>query len=108
MAKGTIIYMGNFELPDKNASAHRVMNNGKIFKDLGYRVAYLGVSRDEVFAGIKQSKYCPDIYEEAYPCGMKQWVNHIFDTKIFWLWLKNTMIPALLLFTMCLMQPLRL
>lgn len=81
MAKGTIIYMGNFELPDKNASAHRVMNNGKIFKDLGYRVAYLGVSRDEVFAGIKQSKYCPDIYEEAYPCGMKQWVNHIFDTK---------------------------
>ena len=80
MAKGTIIYMGNFELPDKNAAAHRVMNNGKIFKDLGYRVAYLGVTRDESFAGIKQSKYNPDIYEEAYPCGMKQWVNHIFDT----------------------------
>ena len=66
MAKGTIIYMGNFELPDKNAAAHRVMNNGKIFKDLGYRVAYLGVTRDESFAGIKQSKYNPDIYEEAY------------------------------------------
>lgn len=80
MAKGTIIYMGNFELPDKNAAAHRVMNNGKIFKYLGYRVAYLGVTRDESFAGIKQSKYNPDIYEEAYPCGMKQWVNHIFDT----------------------------
>ena len=49
MAKGTIIYMGNFALPDKNAAAHRVMINGKIFKDLGYRVAYLGVTRDESF-----------------------------------------------------------
>ena len=30
MEKGTVIYVGNFELPDKNAAAHRVMNNGKI------------------------------------------------------------------------------
>ena len=79
MCKGTIIYMGNFELPDKNAAAHRVINNGKIFKDLGYRVAYLGTVRDEHFSGVRKSEYNADIYEEAYPCGMKQWVNHIFD-----------------------------
>ncbi len=79
MYKGTIIYMGNFELPDKNAAAHRVMNNGKIFKDLGYRVAYLGTVRDEHFSGVRQSDYNNDIYEEAYPCGIKQWINHIFD-----------------------------
>lgn len=81
MCKGTIIYMGNFELPDKNAAAHRVINNGKIFKDLGYRVAYLGTIRDEHFSGVRQSEYNADIYEEAYPCGMKQWVNHIFDVS---------------------------
>ena len=30
MSKGTILYVGNYELPDKNAAAHRVMANGKI------------------------------------------------------------------------------
>ena len=80
MYKGTIIYTGNFELPDKNAAAHRVMNNGKIFKDLGYRVVYLGTVRDESFEGVRQFDYCEDIFEEAYPTGTKQWVNHIFDT----------------------------
>ena len=81
MQKGTIIYVGNFELPDKNAAAHRVMNNGKIFKELGYTVAYLSVVRDVHFDGVRQSDYCKDIYEEAYPIGTKQWVNHLFDTN---------------------------
>ena len=30
MEKGTILYIGGFELPDKNAAAHRVLSNGKI------------------------------------------------------------------------------
>lgn len=81
MHKGTILYMGNFELPDKNAAAHRVSNNGKIFKKLGYNVAYLGTVRDENFVGIKVSSYNADIYEEAYPLGTKQWIKHIFDTS---------------------------
>lgn len=80
MAKGTIIYMGNYELPDKNAAAHRVLNNGKIFNELGYKTVYLGAVRDEHFSGIRQSSCNNNIYEEAYPQGMKQWVNHIFDT----------------------------
>jgi len=81
MQKGTIVYMGNFELPDKNAAAHRVMNNGKIFKELGYRVVYLGAVRGEHFSGVRQSDYSSDTYEEAYPLGIKQWVNHLFDTS---------------------------
>lgn len=81
MTKGTVIYMGNYELPDKNAAAHRVMNNGKIFTSLGYRMAYLGTVRGESFSGLRQSKYDENIYEEAYPLGLKQWVSHIFDTR---------------------------
>ena len=50
MTKGTIIYMGNYELPDKNAAAHRVMNNGKIFTALGYQAAYLGIVRERASA----------------------------------------------------------
>ena len=80
MQKGTILYMGNFELPDKNAAAHRVMNNSKIFRELGYNVAFLGTVRDERFDGIRRSDYDENIFEEAYPTGTKQWVKHIFDT----------------------------
>ena len=80
MEKGTIIYMGNYELPDKNAAAHRVMNNGKIFTALGYRMVFLGTVRGESFNGIRQSNYDENIYEEAYPLGLKQWISHIFDT----------------------------
>lgn len=29
MALGTIVYIGGFEMPDKNAAAHRVLNNAK-------------------------------------------------------------------------------
>ena len=80
MEKGTIIYMGNYELPDKNAAAHRVMNNGKIFTALGYRMVFLGTVRGESLNGIRQSNYDENIYEEAYPLGLKQWISHIFDT----------------------------
>lgn len=81
MQKGTILYIGNFELPDKNAAAHRVMNNGKIFRALGYRVAYLGTVRGDRFDGVRVSDYDKDIFEEAYPTGTKAWVKHIFDTS---------------------------
>ena len=42
----TIIYIGNFELPNKNAAAQRVIANGKIFRDLGYKVVYIGISKE--------------------------------------------------------------
>ena len=31
--KGSIVYVGAFMMPDKNAAAHRVLNNAKIFKE---------------------------------------------------------------------------
>ena len=81
MAKGTIIYVGLFELPDKNAAAHRVMNNGKIFNALGYRTVFLGIVKGESFEGIRKSNYDENVYEEAYPLGAKKWIQHILDTK---------------------------
>lgn len=45
MSKGTVLYVGAFELPDKNAAAHRVLSNGKIFRDLGYRVVFIDVDK---------------------------------------------------------------
>jgi glycosyltransferase involved in cell wall biosynthesis len=41
MNKGIIIYIGFYSLPDKDAAAHRVMNNAKIFRKLGYEVIFI-------------------------------------------------------------------
>ena len=34
MSPGTVLYVGNFELPDRNAAANRVISNGKILPAL--------------------------------------------------------------------------
>lgn len=41
--KGSIVYFGGFEMPDRNAAAHRVLNNGKALKMIGYDVVFSGV-----------------------------------------------------------------
>lgn len=38
-----ILYIGGFNLPDKNAAAQRVISNAKIFRDLGYSVKLYGL-----------------------------------------------------------------
>ena len=80
MSRGTILYVGNFELPDKGASANRVMSNRKLFQSLGYRVVMLGVVHED-FSGIRASDYQEDIFEEACPSSTKAWAEHMFSTK---------------------------
>ena len=45
MSKGTILYVGGFELPDKNAAAHRVLSNGKAIRELGYDVVFVDIDK---------------------------------------------------------------
>lgn len=40
-----ILYIGFYELPDKDAAANRVINNGKIFRDIGYNVSFIDEKR---------------------------------------------------------------
>lgn len=79
--KGTILYVGNFELPDKGASANRVVSNGKIFNKLGYRVAFLGVNKQTDFEGVQVFDAEKHMYEEAYPRGNKAWLMHMCSIK---------------------------
>lgn len=81
MRKGTIVYVGNFELPDKGAAANRVVSNGKVFEKAGYRTVYLGINKE-----LKTKHICvldekAHMYEEAYPQGSKEWLAHIFSTR---------------------------
>lgn len=41
MREEVILYIGGFQLPDKNAAALRVMSNAKAFRELGYTVVFI-------------------------------------------------------------------
>lgn len=74
----TILYVGGFELPDKNAAAHRVLNNAKIFRELGYRVVFCGIHHGAnsvcktEFAGF-------ECWSIPYPVGLRSWLSYLTD-----------------------------
>jgi len=81
MSKGTILYIGGFELPDKNAAAHRVLSNGKIFKELGYKVVFIDVDKtlsynSDILTTIKdvQGFECWSI---PYPQKTIEWTSYL-------------------------------
>ncbi|MBQ9880263.1 MAG: glycosyltransferase [Clostridia bacterium] len=79
---GTVIYVGNFELPDKNAAAHRVVNNARLFRSLGLDTVFLGTSRaDGYFDGYRKTEngFGFDMYERCYPRSFSVWARQIFD-----------------------------
>ena len=79
--KGTLVYIGGFELPDKNAAAHRVLNNGKVLRELGYEVVFIGIRHDiqDTIIEEYQGFTCWSI---PYPVGTIQWVKYLGSTKI--------------------------
>lgn len=78
MSKGTIIYYGGFSLPDKSASANRVVSNGKIFDKLGYRTVFIGASED-YFEGLRAVSGYENMFEYANPKSTTQWLKHMFS-----------------------------
>ena len=82
MEKGTVIYVGAFEMPDKNAAAHRVSSVGKIFGVLGFHTVFLGRAPGrESFSGVRKSDFSDDVYEISEPASTKEWVKYMFDTS---------------------------
>ena len=83
-----ILYIGGFELPDKNAAAQRVMANGKLMREMGFNVSFIGISKD-----INNAPSCIDDFSSSpvpYPADIKQWfyqvttfidVNEIINRK---------------------------
>ena len=80
MSKGTIIYYGGFSLPDKSASANRVVSNGKIFDSLGYETVFIGAS-DDSFDGLRPVDRNVNMFEYAHPKSTKQWLNHMLSVE---------------------------
>ena len=64
----SVLYIGGFELPDKNAAAQRVIANARIFESLGYKVIFLNYS-DE----IDDPRLTEYFGFECFECPKKEW-----------------------------------
>lgn len=80
MKNDTILYVGNFMFPDKNAASQRVLGNANIFKDLGYNVLLVGSDKDAMINdnifSTKKEAYGFTSYMLPYPAGSKGWINY--------------------------------
>ena len=87
MSRGTVIYIGGFELPDKNAAAHRVLNNAKIFRELGFRVVFISVDKELCYESeilhTKKEVQGFECWFTPYPKTHKQWGDYLFSIKNF-------------------------
>ncbi|NMB97067.1 MAG: glycosyltransferase family 4 protein, partial [Clostridiaceae bacterium] len=85
MDKGTIVYIGGFELPDKNAAAHRVISNSKILNNLGYKIVFIGVNKDlpksNLFSPKKGNFNNYELWEFSYPKTKSQWIRYLVESK---------------------------
>ena len=91
--KGTVLYIGGFELPDKNAAAHRVMSNALLLKAMGYKVIFVGVDREHNSnCNIINSKKIIDgfeCYSIPYPQNFYQFIKYYLNYKNYINIIKN-------------------
>lgn len=72
-----ILYIGGFELPDRNAAAHRVLSVGRSLRQAGHDVEYIGVTRLNEETGKRLSIDGFSYTTIPYPAGTKAWFYHI-------------------------------
>lgn len=75
-----ILYVGGFELPDKNAAAQRVVSNGKAFRELGYNAFFVGLSKtskDNVVKEYEKFEYI----NLSYPKTSKEWYMYLTSIR---------------------------
>lgn len=93
MSKGTILYVGGFELPDKNAAAHRVLSNGKIFRELGYKVVFVDIDKNysSNISAFDTHKMVDnfDCWSLSYPKTQSEWIKYLTNIESFKIILKE-------------------
>ena len=79
-----ILYLGNFELPDKNAAAHRVLGIAKALREGGNEVYFTGISKVEnkekeniLLSERTWQGFC--YYSRPYPENNREWVKFVAD-----------------------------
>lgn len=73
-----ILYIGGFELPDKNAAAQRVISNGKALRSLGHDVMFVGLTKSVPKSFRYQNFECREI---VYPEGKRAWISFLLSIR---------------------------
>jgi glycosyltransferase involved in cell wall biosynthesis len=74
-----ILYIGGFELPDKNAAAQRVLSVAKAYRELGYDVFFNGITHSQDFKGSVEGM---DYEAYPYPAGISAWIKYALGNRI--------------------------
>lgn len=79
----SIVYYGNPCYPDKDASAHRTIGNGKALRELGYEVIFIGCRKDEKRNLIETREQFEgfNIFHFCEPVSFNQWKEYLVDFK---------------------------
>ncbi len=87
MNRGTWVYIGGFELPDKNAAAHRVLSNAKIIRELDDSVVFIGIDKnleaDSCILDTRRTVMGFETYSIPYPKKSVQWLSYLKDIDNF-------------------------
>lgn len=79
------LYIGGFELPDKNAAAQRVIANAKILSSLGYSVVFIGIDKTmKIKEPILNTKTVFEgfiYYKIKYPETIFEWITNLTSIK---------------------------
>lgn len=78
MSQKTIVYIGGFEMPDKNAAAHRVLTNAKILRELGFNVILIGVREGQLEDIAEENYHGFATYNLKYPNSDLEWLKRYF------------------------------
>lgn len=84
-----VLYLGGFELPDKNAAAQRVISNAKLLRDIGYEVILIGLTRNQRDVGKIfefESFRCLNL---SYPINIRQWFQYLFSITWYKRYIKD-------------------
>lgn len=72
-----VLYIGGFEMPDKNAAAQRVMANALLLREMGFEVSFIGPTKDRTNAVAEANGFRCEYVD--YPSGTKQWLKYITE-----------------------------
>lgn len=76
-----ILYIGGFEMPDRNAAAQRVIANAKAFREISYETFFIGLSRNKELCGEVKEYEGFNYINFHYPDNIKKWFSYLSSIK---------------------------
>lgn len=72
-----VLYLGGFEMPDKNAAAQRVMANALLLREMGFEVSFIGSTKDRANAVAEANGFKCEYVD--YPEDVGHWLKYITE-----------------------------